>query len=68
MTRLPFEPKGDLLAARNELRSLLCGMKAEAQEVLEATYTIEDTAFFADSFERCANLISAISASPMASL
>ncbi len=46
MTRLPFEPKGDLLAARNELRLLLRDMKAEAHEVLQATYTTEDTAFF----------------------
>ncbi len=45
MTRLPFEPKGEQLAARNELRLLLRDMKAEAQEVLQATYTTKDTAF-----------------------
>ena len=41
--RLPFEPRGDLLGARNELRASVRVLECGADDVLIATYTSLDT-------------------------
>lgn len=43
--RLPFEPRGPLLAYRNELRSALQDLRATASEGLVATYATPDREF-----------------------
>jgi len=47
--RLPFEPRGEALAFRTEIRDALAGIPATAGSVLHGTYTSADDVSLADT-------------------